>query len=129
MLRWLFALALGMHGVGHALFVANSWGYWKTTSGRAGLFASVLHLGQSIEGTIGLLWMVPLVGFAAATLGLVAQDPRWPALALGSAVLSSVMLLVWWGSLNASSAVFALLFNIVVIIAIFWQRQPLLLGR
>lgn len=129
MLRLIFALALAMHGVGHVLFLANAWGYWKTTTGRAWLFADVLHAGQPLEGAIGLLWIVPLVGFVAATWGLVANDSRWAVLAFSSAIVSSGLLLVWWSSLNLSSAVFAILFNMAVLAGLLLQRQPYLLGR
>ncbi|HEY0601980.1 MAG TPA: hypothetical protein VGD58_03670 [Herpetosiphonaceae bacterium] len=129
MLRLIFAFALGLHGVGHVLFLANAWGYWKTTTGRAWLFADVLHAPQPLEGMIGLLWIVPLAGFVAATWGFVAHDARWAMLAFSSAVMSTILLLVWWSSLNVSSAFFALVFNVLVIVAILLQRQPDMLGR
>ena len=129
MLRLICAFALGMHGIGHVLFLANAWGYWKTTTDRAWLFADVLHIPQMAEGGIGLLWIVPLVGFIAATWGFVANDARWAILAFSSAIVSSALLLVWWSSLNLSSATFAFLFNIAVMIGLLVQRQPHLLGR
>lgn len=129
MLRLIFALALGMHGVGHVLFLANAWGYWKTTAERASLFADVLHAGQPLEGTLGLLWLVPLAGFVAATWGFIANDGRWDVLAFSSAIVSSVLLLMWWSGLNASSAFFAILFNMVVMVGLILLRQPHLLGR
>lgn len=129
MLRILFALGLGLHGVGHALFAANAWGYWKPAGGRAWLFADLLHVGQPVEGTLGLIWIVPLLGFGAASWGLVAGNPRWYVPAFSAALLSTLLLLVWWGSLNLSSAVFALLFNVALLIGMLWQRPPLLLLR
>jgi hypothetical protein len=128
MLRLIFALALGMHGVGHVLFLANAWGYWKPTAERASFFADVLHSGQALEGTLGLLWLVPLAGFVAATCGFIANDSRWAMLAFSSAVVSNVLLLVWWNGLNVSSAFFAILFNMVVMAGLLLQRQPHLLG-
>jgi hypothetical protein len=29
MLRYLITIALFAHGIGHPLFLANSWGFWK----------------------------------------------------------------------------------------------------
>ena len=129
MLRLMFALALGMHGVGHVLFLANAWGYWKTTAERAWLFADVLHAPQTIEGGLGLLWIVPLAGFVAATWGFVADDARWVMVAFSSAIMSSILLLAWWSSLNVSSATFAMLFNVVVMVGLLFLRQPDLVGR
>jgi hypothetical protein len=33
------------------------------------------------------------------------------------------MILLWWGSLNTSSAFFALAFNLVVLAAAVWQQR------
>ena len=35
MLRFLFALAVSLHGFAHSLFMVNSWGFLKDTPGRA----------------------------------------------------------------------------------------------
>lgn len=51
MIRYLFTLVLFMHGIGHMLFMANTWGYWRTTSGRAWLLTDVLHLSQPLQGS------------------------------------------------------------------------------
>lgn len=41
-------------------------GYWKGgEEGRSWLFSGVLGAGQAVEGIFGLLWLVPLIGFAA----------------------------------------------------------------
>lgn len=67
-LRYVVATALFAHGVGHLLFLANSGGYWKGEGeGRSWVFSGMLGVGQAVEGTFGLLWLVPLVGFAAAS--------------------------------------------------------------
>ncbi|HEY0737087.1 MAG TPA: hypothetical protein VGD69_19380 [Herpetosiphonaceae bacterium] len=129
MLRLVVAFALGMHGIGHVLFLANAWGYWKTTNARAWVVADVLHADQTLEGALGLFWIVPLVGFIAATLGFIANDARWTMLAFSSAIVSTILLLVWWSSLNVSSAFFAIVFNVAVIVGLLLQRQPHLLGR
>jgi hypothetical protein len=34
---------------------------------------------------------------------------------------------LWWGSINTSSAFFALLFNVIVIALVLWQRQGALI--
>jgi hypothetical protein len=68
--RYLITISLFAHGVGHLLFVANSWGYWKGgEEGHSWLFSGMLGVGQAVEGIFGLLWFIPLVGFVAI-LGL-----------------------------------------------------------
>lgn len=125
MIRYLFTLVLFMHGIGHMLFMANTWGYWRTTSGRAWLLSDVLHLSQPLQGMVGLLWIVPLVGFVAATGAFLLHDPRWSFLSIASAIISSFLIIVWWSGLNTSSAIFALVFNIVIIAVLRWRPEAL----
>jgi hypothetical protein len=126
MIRYLFLLALFMHGVGHLLFMANAWGYWRVGGGRAWLFSGVLDMAPSIQGIVGLLWIVPLVGFVAATGAFMLHDPRGSYLAIVLAIISSLMLIVWWSGLNTSSAFFALAFNILVIAVLRWRPEVLM---
>ena len=125
MWRMLFMVAMLLHGIGHVLFLMNTWGYWKVGQGRAWLFADVLRLGQSGEGMIGLIWLVPLVGFVIVAWGFLVQQAWWGALALSMAILSSVLILLFWNSLNSSSAFFALMFNVVVLMVVIWQPRML----
>ena len=122
MLRYLIAIALVAHGVGHVLFLANSWGYWRgNEEGSSWLFSEVLGAGQAVEGIVGLLWLVPLVGFVAVTWGYLTHQGWWPQLVLASAAISLVMIVLWWGSLVTGSAFFALVFDLVVIVVVLWQ--------
>jgi hypothetical protein len=73
-LRYLIILVLFMHGVGHVLFLINSWGLSKTGADRSWPFSGILGVGQTVEGIFGLLWLVPLVGFVAVTLGYVGHQ-------------------------------------------------------
>lgn len=123
MTQYVIGLALFMHGIGHALFLANAWGYWKADAARAGLVAGVLRLSPTTEGIIGLLWLVPLVGFAAVAGGWLMQAAWWRQAALVSAAVSAIMVLAWWGSLNPSSAFFALAFDLAVIAFVVWQQR------
>lgn len=122
--RYLIAIVLFAHGVGHLLFVANSWGYWRgDEAGRSWLFSGVLGAGQAIEGLFGLLWLIPLVGFVVVSWGYLTHQGWWPQLALASAIISLAMIVLWWGSLVTGSAFFALVFDIVVIVVVLWQLR------
>jgi len=124
MLRYLITVALFAHGVGHLLFVANSWGVWKGgAENRSWLFSGVISAGQTLEGIFGLLWLIPLVGFVALSWGYLTHQGWWPQLALGSATISLAMIVLWWGSLVAGSAFFALVFDAAVIVVVFWQLR------
>lgn len=102
MVHLLLALALFMHGIGHALFVANAWGYWRTDAGHGWLFTQILHAGQATEGVIGLLWLVPLAGFVGGAWGFYSQTPGWQPLLLVAAAISALLILLWWGSINSA---------------------------
>jgi hypothetical protein len=119
----ILAVALLLHGIGHILFVMNAWGYSRTEAGQGWLFSQVLHGGQTTEGILGLLWLVPLAGFLVGTWGFYIGAAGWQPWLLASAVISSVLVLLWWGSINTSSAFFALVFNLIVIGIVLWQRQ------
>ena len=121
MVRILIALALLAHGIGHVLFAGNSWGTWRTEPSRAGLFTKILHAGQTAEGVMGSIWLLPMVGFMVVALGFYVQTGWWQQAALISAGASTILMLLWWGSLNESSALFALLFNLAVIGVILLQ--------
>jgi hypothetical protein len=116
LVRYLIAIVLFAHGVGQLLFVANSLGYWRGgEAGRSWLFSGMLGAGQTVEGIFGLLWLVPLIGFLAISWGYFTQQGWWPQLALASAVISLAMIVLWWGGINTSSAFFALVVDIIVI--------------
>jgi|SRR5215204_1414825 len=124
MLRYLITVALFAHGVGHLLFLANSWGLWKgAEEGRSWMFSGILGAGQTLEGIFGLLWLVPLAGFVAVSWGYLTQGGWWPQLALGSAIISLAMIVLWWGSLVVGSAFFALVFDLIIIAVVLGQLR------
>jgi hypothetical protein len=124
MLRYLITIALFAHGIGHLLFLTNSWGIWKGGDEvRSWLFSGMLGAGQTVEGIFGLLWLIPLMGFVAASWRYLTHQGRWPQLALVSAAISLAMIVLWWGGLVVGSAFFALVFDLAVIAVVLWQLR------
>jgi len=124
MLRYLITIALFAHGIGHLLFLANSWGVWKGgDEGRSWLFSGTLSAGQAVEGIFGLLWLILLVGFVAVSWGYLTHQSWWPQLGLASAAISLAMIVLWWGGLVVGSAFFALVFDLAVITVVLWQLR------
>jgi hypothetical protein len=122
--RYLLAAALFAHGVGHLLFLANSWGYWRGgEEGRSWLFSGVLSAGQAVEGSFSLLWLIPLAGFVSVAWGYLFYQGWWPQLALVSAVVSLAMIVLLWGGLVTGSAFFAVVFDIVVIVVVLRSQS------
>jgi hypothetical protein len=64
---------------------------------------------------MGLIWFLPMIGFMTVAWGFYAGTGWWQQAALISAGTSTILMLLWWGSLNETSALFALLFDLVVI--------------
>jgi hypothetical protein len=125
LLRYLLTIALFAHGVGHLLFLANSWGYWygDEEGSSSWLFSGVLGAGQTLESILGLVWLIPLVGFVAVSWGYLTHQGWWLELALGSAAISLIMIVLWWGGLVVGSAFFALVFDLAVIAVVPWQLR------
>jgi hypothetical protein len=125
LVRYLLIIALFAHGGGHLLFLANSWGYWNgdEEGSSSWLFSGVLGAGQTLQGILGLVWLIPLIGFVAVSWGYLTHQGWWPQLALASATLSLAMIIVWWGSLLTGSAFFALVFDLAVIVVVLWQLR------
>jgi len=123
MFRTTLALAMAMHGLGHLLFVGNTRGYWKTgETGQARLIGAI-GAGPAVEQAGGLLMLLPVAGFLAVTWGYGTNQGWWAPLALASAAISAALVLLFWGGLNSSSALFALAFDAAMITYVAWQGR------
>jgi hypothetical protein len=121
MIKFIITAALLMHGIGHALFVANAWGAWRTDTGHSWLLSGALHFDEMAQGIFGLLWFVPLAGFLAGAWGYFNQvGTWWQPLLLVSAVTSASLVVVWWNGIDVSSAYFAIAFDTLVIVVTLW---------
>lgn len=121
MLHYLFGLAMILHGIGHVLFLGNAWGIWKSAGARASLFVTTLHMGPSVEGYLGVVWIVPLLGFLTVGWGYTINAPWWASAAMAVAIFSCILILVWFDAISDSSAMFAFLFNLAVIAVVLWK--------
>lgn len=126
MIRWLIAIAMLMHGVGHIMFFLEAF-----TGSPMGFSTApwLLPGGFTVDSPVGkafaLLWLLAMLGFMAAAIGLVARQEWWPALAVAAAVVSLVVLLPWWNTITPSSRMWVLLADVVVIVAfgLPWKDQ------
>ena len=98
-----FGIFLIAHGAGHAA------GFW--TGNR--VFA--------------VLWLIGLAGFVGAGLaflGVAVPAGLWRNLALWSAAMSTVLLVVFWSATAGPMKLNALLGNVGILMAILWWHWP-----
>lgn len=116
-LRILIAGALFVHAVGHTL------GFWMPA--RSWLFPS---LEEPILRTISsIFWILAAIGFLAAFLGffgVLVPSNLWRPLAVGTAFVSILGLVLFWGTWPAFNTVGAFGMNIVVLITQLWLSWP-----
>jgi hypothetical protein len=121
MLRIILALFIAAHSIGHILFFVSILGLadWGQST-RSWLFTE-----QTTARLIGsLLWITVMILFGCSVYGLLAQQPWWRNAATVAAALSIVGLLIFWMNPVSSPAVSALVFNLMVLGALFIAHWP-----
>lgn len=125
-LKYIVAVVIIAHGIGHVMGFLAAW-----TDVPMGFTDSPWVLSQdvSVQGPVGrafgLLWLVALIGFAGAGLGLLAGQDWWRWLAVAASVVSIVVILPWWNTVNPSARTWALLVDLIVLVALVpgWGEQ------
>lgn len=126
MLKWITAIALIMNGIGHVVFFFAAW-----TAVPMGFLDNpwILPGAFTVQSAVGklsaLLWLIAMAGFVVAGIGLLARKAWWPSLAVVAAVISLVVIIPWWNTIDSSTRFWAALADIVVIaaFALPWKRQ------
>lgn len=125
MFSTLLIAALLLHGLAHALFVANAWGY-RRMADSAGFSPPYPTEFGPVAGALGLLWLAPLLGFLFGAWGFANGALGWQPLLFLSALVSSLLIALEWKRLNVSYALFASAFNVFVIALLYWNSQGLI---
>jgi hypothetical protein len=121
MLRTILALVIGAHGIGHILFLVPLLGIaeWGQSA------RSWLLTGDSSARLIGtLLWVVVLLAFGAAVVGLFGQQNWWRTAAIVGAVVSTIGLVIFWQTPVSAPMISALIFNALVLAALLIFQWP-----
>jgi hypothetical protein len=122
--RIVVALAILAHGVGHMLFLAPCLGItqWGQSAHSWLLTATLGDVSTRVIG--GLLWLVAIVGFLAAGVGLLGQHAWWWTLALVSAGVSLVALVLFLKGIDTQPVLSAALMDVAILVVLFWLRWP-----
>jgi hypothetical protein len=128
-LRILIAVILLAHGVGHWMGAATALGFISTDSWNARSWLFTRLFGDSAARGIGLvLWLAALIGFIAAGFALLnwlVPHPWWRTLAVVSAVISMIGIILYWNSFAAIfNKVGAVAVNIAVLVGLLWLNWP-----
>ncbi len=125
MLHFIVIAAFILHGLAHLSGFMASW--TRSSSGFSnrpwGLSTGVtLHSG--IGHIFGVLWLVAAICSVGAGIGLAAQQPWWPMLAVAQAMVSLIVIVPWWNTVVAGAKVGAA-FDVIVLIALLlpWRES------
>jgi hypothetical protein len=124
MLKLLICLAFLAHGVGHVLFLAPTLrlAAWADQSGHSWLAEPLL--GDSLSRLIGgVVWAVVVALFVGAATGLYLGADWWPLAAAAGAALSLLGIVFFWTGIYTSSALFALVFDVAILLVLLWMRN------
>jgi len=122
--RTILAVVVGAHGIGHVLFLVPLLGIadWGQST-RSWLLTD--RVGDRVTRIVGsLLWLAATLGFVAVAVGIFGQQEWWRGLAVGSAAVSIVGLVLFWSDSAASSAFSALAFDVAVLVALLVLNWP-----
>jgi hypothetical protein len=122
--RWVIALVVFAHGVGHILFMPILASTLRLSNeGHSWLLTGVL-------GDVPTRWLasavavVALTLFVAAAAGVVGLAAWWRPAAIAGAVISGALIVVMWDGIPTSSAIFALAFDGAVLVALLLADWP-----
>jgi hypothetical protein len=120
-LRTILVIVLGVHGIGHILFLvplfsSSDWGQ-STRSWLINGEASTRLVG-------GAIWLATIICFSAAVVGLWTQQSWWRNASLIGAAVSTVGLILFWTYPESSSGFAALAINLAVIATLLVIHWP-----
>jgi hypothetical protein len=92
---------------------------------RPWVFGGAVRIQTAVGRSFGLLWLVALIGFIGAAVGLLQRQEWWGAVAVASSVISIAAIVPWWNTITPSARLSPLVADVVVLIALLgpWRDQ------
>ena len=108
MLRYLFSFLLLVHGLIHLLGFVHQW-HLARISQMTG--KTLIPVSESASKLLGLCWLLACLGFGLALVGYWPRRDWWMAAALGSVILSQMLIILYWPDAKAGTVA-----NVVIIV-------------
>jgi hypothetical protein len=125
MLKLILIAVVAAHAIGHVLFLGPGLrlATWADQTGHSWVLSA--PLGDALtRGVAGFIWSATIVLFLFGVIGYATDQEWWRAPTIAGALVSIVGIVVFWDGIAASSAMFALAFDALVLIALLWARWP-----
>jgi hypothetical protein len=124
------AIVLLGHGIGHVMGLLASWtnlpmGFTESPA----IFSPQIHIQSPIGKTFGILYLITMVAFVGAGIGLFTEQSWWTTLAVAASVLSLIAIIPWWNTFTPGSKQAAVLVDLIVIAALLGPWKDELLSR
>ena len=92
-MKWFLAVVIFIHGLIHLLGAVNELGLAKVE----GFTNKTLFLiPYNIQPIFGVFWFIAVVAFLMTAFGLVTDRQWWRAVAIGAAIFSQILIMIWW---------------------------------
>ena len=98
-------LLLIVHGLIHLI---GPLGIWELAELPEMTGETILDLSPAVTNVLAFAWLAALALFLAAGVALFIRQPRWRWVALGAAVVSQALIVVWWPDASAGTLANAL---------------------
>lgn len=118
LIKWLFALAMIGHGIGHLTGIMAAW-----TKGGAGfkpapwIFSPTVTITSPIGKVFSFIWLAAMAVLVLAGVGLLINQTWWLTLAIAGAVISIIAIVPWWNTV-VPGAKAGFVFDLLVLIVL-----------
>lgn len=124
LVRWIVAIVVFAHGVGHVLFAPMLSGPMKLdASGHSWLLTRILGDGPTYA-VASIAAAVVTAAFVVAAGGVVVQAGWWRGLAIGGAIGSIALLTAMWDGVPSGPASAAVVFDAIVLVVLLVMHWP-----
>lgn len=121
MLKAIVALVVAAHGIGHVLFLIPLLGIADWGQSMRSWLLGTDTLAKIVGG---IIWIASMAGFLLAAYGLFSLTDWWRNVAIVSAIVSLVGLILFFANPPSSPVISAAVFNLIILVALLVFNWP-----